>query len=431
MDKEFFTFHKELTITDKADVVVIGGGTAGVFAAISSGMQGAKTILIEKNGKLGGTITCGGVNFPGLFHAWGEQIIAGPCWESVKRAVAIDHTRLPDFSKIPEHHWQQQIRLNIFSYSLVLDQMCAEAGVDVRLHTMLAFAQETDDGVYVVCVSKEGLWAVKTKFIIDATGDANVVGILGYARIRSESLQPAMLIHHISGYDISKIDEKMVKERVAKAVEAGILAEKDMQGGNIYHHLAINRLMMHITDIDASTSCGKTTAEIAGRKTLAKMIEFLRSIPGLENLRVDYFAEECGIRETYRIIGETTITADEYLSGYVYEDAVCYAFYPIDLHVPNGIKQVFLEKGIVPTIPYGALIPKGSKRLLAAGRCISGDTDANSAYRVQAPCMAMGQAAGVAAAICARENISSVKEAPFRLLCDKLKEIGAIVPVPV
>lgn len=430
MDEEAFVFHQKLTITDEADVVVIGGGTAGVFAAISSGMQGAKTILIEKNGKLGGTITCGGVNFPGLFHAWGKQIIAGPCWESVKRAAALGRTRLPDFSKTPEHHWDHQIRVNIFSYTLVLDQMCAEAGVDVRLHTMLAFAQETDDGVLVVCTSKEGLWAAKAKIIIDATGDANAVGILGYPRIRSESLQPATLVHHISGYDISKINEKTVRERVAKAIEAGILGEKDMQGGNIYHHLAINRLMMHITDIDASTSCGKTAAETMGRKTLARMVEFLRSIPGLENLQVDYFAEECGIRETYRIIGETTITTDEYLRGHVYEDAICYAFYPIDLHVPNGIKQVFLEKGLVPTIPYGALIPKGSKRLLAAGRCISGDTDANSAYRVQAPCMAMGQAAGVAAAICARENIS-VKEVPFTLLCDKLREMGAIVPAPV
>lgn len=185
---------------------------------------------------------------------------------------------------------------------------------------------------------------------------------------------------------------------------------------------------MHVTDVDASTSGGKTAAEVKARRQLAALIDFLKTIPGLENTYVSRFAQECGIRETFRIAGEKTVTKEDYLNGTVYDDAVCFAFYPVDLHVPDGIKQIFLRENIVPTIPYGALIPKGSKRLLAAGRCLSADTQANSACRVQAVCMATGQAAGVAAALAARLNIS-VNEISIERLRSGLKSIGAIVPV--
>ena len=126
-------------------------------------------------------------------------------------------------------------------------------------------------------------------------------------------------------------------------------------------------------------------------------------------------------------MGEQTILAEDYIRGRAYPNAVCYAFYPIDLHVMTGIRQQFFEENVVGQIPYGALIPKNAKRLLCAGRCIASDTDANSAVRVQAPCMATGQAAGCAAAICARKKIP-VWQLPHSLLREKLNAIGAIVP---
>lgn len=417
----------DLPVVDKVDVLVVGGGTAGTFAAISAGMQGARTLLIEKNGKLGGTVTSAGVNFPGLFHAWGEQIIAGPCWESVSRAVSFDNLELPKFDRFPKDHWLQQIDINPFTYAAVLDRMAEEAHVTTILHTMVSYAEEEADGVTVLCTSKEGLWAVKTKILIDATGDANITGMLGYPRVRSEVLQPATLMNDLGGYDLSQMEELAFSRLVKEAVGNGILEETDMQGGNLYHQLARYRISMHIPEVDASTSHGKTMAEIKARKTLMKIVRFLKTVPGLETLHVVHAAEECGIRETCRIVGEATITSEAYLSGHVYDDAVCYAFYPIDLHIPNGIKQIFLEEGIVPTIPYKAMIPKGAKRLLVAGRCISGDTDSNSATRVQAPCMATGQAAGIAAALAAATE-TPVPDVSFDVLRSRLEAIGAIVP---
>lgn len=122
------------------------------------------------------------------------------------------------------------------------------------------------------------------------------------------------------------------------------------------------------------------------------------------------------------------ITADDYINGVCFDDAVCYAFYPIDLHIPPyNVKQVFFKENVCATVPYRALIPKGSQHLLVAGRIVSSDTDANSALRVQAPCMAEGQAAGCAAAIAAKQNIP-VSKVDYEQLVRELKRQGAIVP---
>jgi len=108
---------------------------------------------------------------------------------------------------------------------------------------------------------------------------------------------------------------------------------------------------------------------------------------------------EVGFRESYRIVGETIITHEDYTSGRVFADAICNAFYPVDLHTKDGVKPKPLTPGTVPKVPLSALIPKGSANLIVAGRCVSSDRLANSGLRVQASCMAMGQAAGAAAAL--------------------------------
>jgi hypothetical protein len=411
----------------QADVIVVGGGSAGCFAAISASLHGAKTILIEKNGVLGGTAITAGVNFPGLFHAWGKQIIDGPCWKAILRAKDYGGAVIPKITYKPKDHWLEQISVNRFIYARVLDEFCMESNIDVRLHTMVSFAEESDEGVIILLTGKEGLSAVKAKLIIDATGDANIAGLMGYQRIKSENLQPATLINDIAGYDINMLDWNTIDKFYKEAIEKKQLFSEDFQGGHVYNSLQSHRISMHIKCLNADTSAAKTQMEIMARENLMRIIQTIKTFPGLENIFVSYFAEECGIRETYRIVGEKTVTADDYLSGKLYDDAVCFCFYPIDLHIPTGIKMIRLNDGIVPTIPYGALIPKGSSRVLAAGRCISGDTDSNSAYRVQAACMAMGQAAGVAAAIAASKNIG-VSQVDHGELCDGLIRQGAIIP---
>lgn len=408
------------------DIMVFGGGSAGSVAAIQAARDGKRTALVEKNGVLGGTTIVASVNFPGLFHAWGKQVIRGIGWEIIERTVELGGAELPDFSVIPTRHWKHQVLVNRFIYSAVLDQMCLDAGVSVRLHEMPAAVMRGDDGIYVALVGKSGLQWFKTSKLIDATGDANVAGMMGFARKKGEHLQPGTLINDISGYDISAVQADELQKIYEKALHSGAVGPTR---SGLYHDLKAGRINMHIQGIDASNSEGATMAEIRARRNLLEMVTMLRQVPGCEKLEVRYFANECGIRETWRIEGEAEVDEQSYVSGYMWPDAVCYSFYPIDLHHHSDfhIEQKMIEPGIVPTLPYRALIPKGSDDLLVAGRCVAGDRMANSAFRVQASCMATGQAAGMAAALAVELNCS-VRDVPPDTLRGQLELHGAIVP---
>jgi hypothetical protein len=137
---------------------------------------------------------------------------------------------------------------------------------------------------------------------------------------------------------------------------------------------------------------------------------------------------ETASRETFRIVGESTVTVNDYTSGRIFDDALSYSFYPIDLHDEHGVKPKPLAHGKVPTIPRGALIPKGSRNILVAGRCLSSDRLANSAARVQASCMGMGQAAAVTAALAAKNNTTPAN-VPLEDIRQNLKAHQAVVPI--
>lgn len=405
-----------------ADVVVVGGGTAGVFAAIAAAKTGAKTLLIEKNTILGGTMTMANICFPGLFFAWGKQIISGPCWDSILQAASFGGATLPEISYKPKHHWDEQIPLNRFVYTTVLFKMCEEAGVEVICNSMLSHAESIDNGVRLIVTGKKGVFLIDTKVAIDTTGDANLTEIMGYPLQKSETLQPTTLHNRIGGYNIEDVTLEDIKEAYKNAnLPSHIVPEA------LYNHLKSHFINIHTPCPDADTSEGKTRLEMNAHYDLLRVVNFYKSIKGLEGLHVSFAADETGVRETNRIVGETVISAEDYINGYLYPDSICYAFYPIDLHVMKGIEQQFHKENVVSKIPYSALIPKGSKRLLVAGRCMSSDTLSNSALRVEAPCMATGQAAGCAAAIAAARGID-VADVNYVELCNKLEAIGAIVP---
>jgi len=405
-----------------SDVTVVGGGTAGVFAAISAARCGAKTILIEKNSILGGTMTSASVNFPGLFFAWGKQIIDGPCWESIQRTISLGGAVMPKIAFKPERHWHEQILLNRFIYTAVLFQMCEEAGVNVICNSMISSVESNSDSITLIITGKKGMFSIMTKTAVDATGDANLCDIAGFELMKSEKQQPATLQNHLSGYELtSEIEIEIRSKFKPEEYSPHITAE------HLINYLKKQKIDIHTPSIDADSSEGKTVLDREALYSLIKIYTFYKSITGLESIEIDFTANETGVRETNRVLGESIVTAEDYINGVLYPDSICYAFYPIDLHVMNSIKQTFHNEHVISKVPYSALIPKDSSRILCAGRCISSDTYANSALRVEAVCMAEGQAAGCAAAIAAKENIS-VKDVNYSELCASLRSIGAIIP---
>lgn len=418
----------------ETNVLVVGGGTAGVVAAIQAGRAGMKTTLIESGSQLGGTTTTGGVCFPGIFHAWGKQVIGGIGWELVLEAVQLNDDILPNFSIIPNNttirHWRHQVSVNGALYALLAEEKCLEAGVDIHYY-------ETPTELEL----KNGKWNVKTigkgvaneivcDQVIDASGNAAVASIAGFTLLKEEDTQPGSFIFRISGYDFNSLDLSKIPREYHNMLRQNMLINEDVKVGSSINNFppTVPYNYVYVHGADSSNAELHTKANLEGRSELLKLIRTLRTFPGCEKLKLVSAQPETAIRETYRIDGLYQITYEDYVNGRVFEDSLSYSFYPIDLH-RNGqsIYQEFLKKDIVATIPLRALIPKNSENFLVAGRSLSSDRLANSALRVQASCMGMGQATAAAAVLAIQHRVTPA-DVPLNELKAMLKEYGAIVP---
>ncbi len=383
-----------------ADVLVVGGGTAGAIAALQAGRLGAKTLLVEAGSQLGGTMTTGGVEWPGLFYAWGKPVVAGIGFELVRKAVELQGDPLPDFAQSTganmRSHPRFQVPLNGGLYAALAEEACVQAGVQLRYYESPQAVERREDGWAVRCAGKGVRVRILCRQVVDCTASASVVGLAGFARLRDKARQPGSIVFTLT-------------------------QPSGWKHGPGFKH------QRYVLDADVSTSESHTRANVQGRKAFLEAFRQLKQRPDGKDVRLLYLQPETNSRETYRIDGETLITRDDYAGGRVFEDAVACMYYPIDLHTEKGVKPQHLTEGTVVTIPLKALIPKGSRNLLAAGRCVSSDRLANSGLRVQASCMAMGQAAGAAAAMAAQAGTT-----PGQLALADLRQVlrahGAIVP---
>ena len=377
----------EPEIINEVDILVVGSGSAGITAALQAGRAGARTLLVERSFQLGGTTTTGGVAYPGLFDAWGKQVIAGIGWELIKESVELDGGKFPDFSKVPRAHHHNQIQINQFIFALLAEEKCREANVDIAYYEFPSKVTKTDKGWQVDCVGFGTKRRVLCKQIVDCTGGAEVVGMLGFERLREKERQPGSYL-----YQMGSSHNPASKQ--------------------------LHRLYVH--GADSTNSRTATLANLTGRKTILEKVR-------RDKKRLMHLQPETGFRESYRILGETLISVQDYTSGRHFDDAVSYAFYPVDLHTRTGVRPKPLKRGTVPTVPLRALIPKGSENIIVAGRCVSSDRLANSGLRVQAACMGMGQAAGATAALAAESNTTPLK-VPLSKIHGLLQNHQAIIP---
>ncbi len=387
---------RESSNSDHVDVLVVGGGTAGTISAIQSALAGATTQLLELGSRLGGTMTTGGVCFPGLFHAWGQQIISGIGWDLVKKTVELHGGTFPDFNTPypDEHHWQHQVVVNAPLYTMLAEEACMEAGVTLHYHEFPLGIEENSQGWKVEIAGPGTHRKIQCRQIIDCTGGADVAGLIGMRRLRDDDTQPGSILFKIGG------DFHWGRDRLQQ---------------------------IYVFGADSSSSATRTKAIVDGRQKVLEELRKRRAQPGNEHMQLIHLRPETAVRESHRIVGEYQITKDDILCGRLFEDAVCFAFYPIDLHTNQGVNPLQLSEGTVPTIPLRALIPKGRRNFMVAGRSFSSDRLANSSLRVQASCMAMGQAAGAVAALAAKSKTTPL-DVPNEDIRSLLSEFGAIVP---
>jgi hypothetical protein len=416
------------------DVLVAGGGPAGIVAALQAARIGSRTLLIERSARLGGTTVNAGVNRPSEFGSWGRPLIRGIGWELVCRAIE-------EGGAHPASELDSPI-VDIDTYATLCDESLLDAGVDILLHTMPATATKTDSGWDVQLCSIDGLRTVRAKTIVDATGDASVVGIAGFPRRRPTVPQPSTLSFRIDGYEFDDLDLEPINASFRAAV-----AEGELKGSDGYWFLDVRGrpdpvpsltalLRSHgrgsshvVAEGDAATAEGRTALEIEARRSLSRLRRFLTRQPGLTHIEFRDVRQEVGVRETVTIVGQSTITGDDYETGRNWPDSLCHSAHPPDRHGIDAASWVLrgLGEGIAPEIPLSAMIPANSSGIIVAGRSVSSDDLASSGLRGQASAMAMGQVAGVVTHLAVTLGVE-LDDVPLDTARDLLNRHGAIVP---
>lgn len=415
--------QEESRVSSTYDVVVVGGGPAGIGAALSAARLGAHTALLERDSRIGGTTVQAQVTQMGLFYAWRRQIIAGPGWEMVVRAVKEAHDTLPDFSRQEPDKWMEScVNVDPVVYSRVAQETLREAGVDLFLNTEVTAVEQTTEGWKV--------GPVEGRQLVDATGNATVAALAGAECIQSpeDIRQPGSFFFWLNTQGM-EFDTNAVIQAHQKAIAEGELLPTDVYVGMPFFIRKGGGSGCYVPMADNSTAEARAETNRRGVEARNRVLAFIRRQKGLENAEVVSSATDVGVRETYRVVGEKTITEEEYLSGTVADDALSWSYWMVDEHKAgtSGARLVFHEKDRVGSVPLGAMLPKGVRHMLVAGRAVSSDHGANSALRVQASCMGMGQAAGVVAALAAF-NGTDPREVSLDSVRQRLTSIGHIVP---
>ncbi|TXK77390.1 FAD-dependent oxidoreductase [Paenibacillus sp. N3.4] len=392
------------------DVIVAGGGPSGIAAAVAAAREGAKTLLIERYGFLGGAGTAMMVN-PWMSYWAGDnkqvQIIFGVLQELIDGM-----TRMGMYG-----HPMQKTAFDPEALKVVAERLCLDAGVTLLYHTFLGDARMDGSGSVIqgiTVANKSGLVDLKARIYVDATGDADLAAFAG-AQVEKgrevDSLsQPMTLSFRMANIDVDRMPER--SEITRRYREAKARGEIDCPREDVLWFYANQAGVIHFNSTriilkDATNPWELTEAEIEGRRQVQEFVRFLTTkIEGFEHAYLQTTAPQIGVRESRRVVGEYVLTAEELLHACKFDDVIARGAYPVDIHNPNGEGTVIkeLNPGEWYEIPFRCLLPKKIENLLIGGRPISATHEAHSAIRVQPIAIAIGQAAGAAAALCVRDN---------------------------
>jgi len=435
---------REIPVAQRTQVLVVGAGAGGYPAAIRAARHGAEVLLIERNPVVGGT---GPMSFVTEFLSC--ENISGILREVQQRLAA--HDAAPAEFR-PEYF---NLAYDPEMLKLVLLDMLVESGVDILLNTMVVDVIREGDAVKgVVVENKSGRQAILADVVIDASGDADVAARAGVAMHPREAPQPMMMLCRMGGIDWDALQDHARrhpddfsklwgtpqhaldgaqyvhvtgwKSLVAQGKAEGVLP------GTFGHHLSVfgatpanlrhgigYLYAVQVLDRDPTNAADLTGAEIEGRRRARDFLPFARRIPGMEKAFLIDMAPQIGVRDSRRIVGDYTLNRDDIFDGRVFDDEIALKVYRGPnlkgwvRHTPDGSEG---GKGhdltempisvVLLGLPYRCLLPAGVENLLVSGKTVSFDNEAHQRVRLMPECIAMGEAAGVAAAVAVREGVT-------------------------
>lgn len=419
-------------VAGESDVLVVGGGLAGLGAALGAAWAGAKVILAERYGFLGGNATAALVMpftasytehptqeqlaattlFP-TDHGPGEPVVTGVYRKLINRLVKSGGVIPPSLKTGYMIPFDPEI------FKLVMLELMDEAGVHILLHALASDTVGDQGERGVVFETKSGPIVIKAQVIVDCTGDGDVAARAGaryeIGRDQDGLVQPMTLMFRMAEFEREAF-KVYVKEHpdqwygvhglwdlIRKATDAG---ELELQREDILFFATPHEREVIVNSTRVTRMLGidvwdLTYAEWESRRQMRQITAFLRRyVPGFEKAYIAQSGVHIGVRETRRILGDYQLTTDDVLSARKFPDVIARCAYPIDIHNPEGKGTKFkrLPPGEAYDIPLRCLLPQGVEGILVAGRCISGTHEAHASYRVMPTSMATGQAAGVCAA---------------------------------
>jgi hypothetical protein len=443
-------------------VVVVGGGMSGVCAATAAARNGLSVLLVERDGSLGGTMTNGLVGPMMTFHSPTAQVVGGLAQEIVDRLVALGGS--PGHITDTSRYVETITPFDAEAMKLVCQRIVLEAGGTILYNTvMVAVLRDGSVVRGIEVVNKGGISELYGDILIDCTGDADLAYDAGvpcdFGRPSDGGVQPVSLMFKVSHVDAAALRAHLAAHAESLLVPEGGLADylsqplnktagfqKEFQeaiaNGELFiereHILFFNTLFedevivntSRLTDVNPLDPWQLSVAEGAAREQVVALFDFMRShIPGFAQARLATVGQRVGVRESRRILGEYTLTEDDIYRERTFEDGVARCAFPVDLHAVRPGESEYGDyqyQGETYEIPYRCLVPMGAEQLLVAGRSISTTHGAQASIRTSPTVMALGQAAGTAAALALRTENSprQVDGAELRVL---LRRQGALI----
>ncbi len=425
--KTYFENGRELPVSASVDVLVCGGGPAGIGAAFRAGKMGVNTMVIESQDCLGGIATAGMMSHWGgrssskfmleLFERTYQACVAGLGW------VEENHSNSGGLIHNAIHHEAQKI---------TLEKMAEELGVKVLYYTLVCGAIVEDGHIRgVIIQNKSGRSVVEAKFVVDATGDGDVAYYAGVPYFKGREtdgrMQPATLMFKVGGVDYSRAVFPGSFETTVETPKGELqaLAKKllPFPAGHVLLYAqptpgTVCCNMTNVIEVDGTKSEDLTHALQVCRSQIPAIIDFLHEyVPGYENCWLMSAGSLIGIRETRHFEGLASLVPDDILTARVFDDwVVRRAYFNFDVHNltgasldKTGVQHHFQQQGDY-SIPFGCIIPKGVEGLLLSGRNISGSHLAHSNFRIMSVCMALGEAAGATAALAVKGGHTSATQ---------------------
>jgi FAD dependent oxidoreductase len=425
------------------EVVVLGGGPAGIAAALAAGRSGRSTILIERYGFMGGAGTAAGLStFCGLHavvHGEHRQVVHGIADDILNRLAAMDGLNKPHLTVRDQITAQAY---DISAFKIAADELMAEANVKVLFHAFgVGIAMASAERVETLFVeTKSGRGAIRGRIFIDGSGDGDLAAWAGVPYEVGDGA--GNMLYPSTMFRINGVDP----ERAGRAWELipGLMDEAEKTGRRFPRKKPIVRPQRNPIEWRANLTQIKNTdgtavsgidaeqlsyGEIEGRRQCWDVFEFIKSVtPGFEKAYIVEIAPQIGIRETRRIFGEYQLTEKDILGCRDFDDSIGVNGWPVEAHVKGDVNFVFAPKDSrgFNQIPYRIVVPKRVDNLFVVGRCASMSHEGQSSARVSGPCFIMGQAAGAAAHLALERSVTP-RQVDIRTLQERLLADGAFL----